>query len=122
MKSAKSSDVLCTLQTYCAKSGKRKAEWIVSAFMSIHVMVRLVIARFDRVEECNSMTLTPFPANCLAEHHFPSLQKHGAWTGTGFVCADDLPLSDDEDEEQAAFNSFASASLKLQLLACSRTG
>ena len=50
------------------------------------------------------MTLTPFPANCLAEHHFPTLQKHGAWTGTGFVCADDLPLSDDEDEEQAAFN------------------
>jgi len=42
------------------------------------------------------MALIPLPANIL--------QKHGAWTGTGFVCSDDLPLSDDEDEEQAAFN------------------
>jgi len=55
-----------------------------------------VNAHFDRVEECNSMALIPLPANIL--------QKHGAWTGTGFVCSDDLPLSDDEDEEQAAFN------------------
>eukprot|EP00434_Breviolum_minutum_P045185 symbB.v1.2.040452.t1/scaffold7246.1/size12361/1 len=38
------------------------------------------------------MALIPLPANIL--------QKHGAWTGTGFVCSDDLPLSDDEDEEQ----------------------
>ena len=42
------------------------------------------------------MAVIPLPANIL--------QKHGAWTGTGFVCSDDLPLSDDEDEEQAAFN------------------
>lgn len=62
-------------------------------------------AHFDRVEECNSMAFIPLPANMFwLENHFPTLQKHGAWTGTGFVCSDDLPLSDDEDEEQAAFN------------------